>query len=268
MTNYDQDNNDKLNRSPQEASHEADARTEEDMALGQRFKSELDTHLFEDIELDSNTKKEWMNMIHQTEAAAPKASWWTAGRKRMVTGAVAAAIMLGIGIPLFQSGDSVPIPGPGISQPGGTVEPAPGTNGGAAGPGNFTEVSPLVTEVVGSLEEAEVAFGRPILLPEGLLQGYELKEIAAVGYPEEDALRVHFQYEATDGGHLTFSVDKQEAVFPEELFTTVELGGTEGQVFAQPTLTELFWKLDDIQYSLMGTLTEEQAVALAQSTLS
>ncbi|WP_157272778.1 hypothetical protein [Paenibacillus daejeonensis] len=207
-------------------------------------------------------------MINQTEAAAPKKSWWTAGRKRVVTGAVAAAIMLGIGIPLFQNIDPVPVPGSGISQPEGTVEPAPGTNGGAAGPGNLTEVSPLVTEVVGTLEEAEAAFGGPIVLPDGLPQGYELKEIATVGYPGEDALRVHFQYEAEGDGHLTFSVDKQEAVYPEDLFTTIELGGTEGQVFAQPALTELFWKLDDIQYSLMGTLTEEQAVALAQSTLS
>lgn len=249
----------------------------EDERLGRELRQELDTHVFQGVELSADQKKEWMNMIKQqtqvsqapqapqvpqvSQAPQTSASWWTAGRKRLVTGAVAAALLLGIGIPLLQDTGTGLLPGTDVTQPGSTVEPGPGTSVGGS------ELSQLVTENPGSLEEAEAKLGAPIRLPEGMPAEYKLVEIASSGYPGEAAIRVHFQYETADGGYLTFSVDKQDATFPTDLFTDIDLGGATGQVFAQPALTELYWKVGELQYSLVGTLTETQAAALASSTI-
>ncbi|MFS0726763.1 hypothetical protein [Paenibacillus sp. 1P07SE] len=241
-------------------------RPAEDEAMGRLFKEELDAHLFDGLALDNDKKKEWMDMIQQTETVQVRTNWWTSGRKRLVSGAVAAALMLGIGIPLFLSNNPIPLPGTEITVPG-TQPPDPGTSGGIVDPGS-SELSPLVTEQVGSLEEAEEKFGEPIRLPEAMPEGYELVEIAAVGYPGESPLRVHFQYESGEDGYLTFSVDKQDAVYPGDLFSAIDLGDAEGMIYAQPTLTELFWKVGDIQYSIVGTINEAQATALASSTLA
>jgi|GEM_PF-1327594 len=254
-----------------EDNNNSDPRSPEDERLGRELRQELDTHVFQGVELGADQKKEWMNMIKQ-QTQAPQvpqvpqtpqtsASWWTAGRKRLVTGAVAAALLLGIGIPLLQDTGTGLLPGTDVTQPGSTVEPGPGTSVGGS------ELSQLVTENPGSLEEAEAKLGAPIRLPEGIPAEYKLVEIASSGYPGEAAIRVHFQYESADGGYLTFSVDKQEATYPPDLFTDIDLGDATGKVFAQPALTELYWKVGELQYSLVGTLTEAQAAALASSTI-
>ncbi|GBF77619.1 hypothetical protein PA598K_06176 [Paenibacillus sp. 598K] len=251
-----------------------DPRGPEDERLGRELRQELETHVFQGVELGADQKKEWMNMIKQqtqvsqapqapqvSQAPQTSASWWTAGRKRLVTGAVAAALLLGIGIPLLQDTGTGLLPGTDVTQPGSTVEPGPGSSVGGS------QLSQLVTENPGSLEEAEAKLGAPIRLPEGIPAEYKLVEIASSGYPGEAAIRVHFQYETADGGYLTFSVDKQDATFPTDLFTDIDLGGATGQVFAQPALTELYWKFGELQYSLVGTLTEAQAATLASSTI-
>lgn len=175
-------------------------------------------------------------------------------RKAWIIGmsAVAAAAILIMGYPMMQQ-PTVPAP---IQDPAGSVQPP---IGGASG----SQLSPLVTATLGSVEEAKAAFGDGLLVPNVMPEGYTLADIQTVS--EGDVVRDVVITYATGDKAITFTASRNQAVFPADLFTKTEVNGFEGLVYEQPAFTELYWMESSIQYSIMGPITGEDAMKAAES---
>lgn len=248
----------------------------QDRRLQQQFIQELDDFLFDDMQLDDHKKKEWVTMIKQQGNVTKQAggsrreseNWFKKYRKQVMAGMTAAVAVLGIGLAVWQL-DLIPMkPGtvPISSEPNTAID-TPVPDGGHQ-QGGGTAVSSLVTDVVATSDEARDRFGTPFALPGALLEAYEIGEIQVIGYPNQDALRVHFSFAAAGEEPSLYSVDKQEAAFGVDLFEAVDLGnGVSGKIYVQETLTELYWQHNGLHYSIVGPIREEQALHLAQAAV-
>ncbi|WP_309119445.1 hypothetical protein [Paenibacillus sp.] len=224
--------------------------TDTDRKLRQQFREESDEMLFTNIEMSEDLKAKV-----RRAAAAEKAVRRTAFPKSwtMGTAALAAAVMLLIGYPMVQQ-PAAPAPGdnPAVSEPP--------SNGGAVG----SELSPLITTPLGTVEEAEAAFGPVLLVPNALPKGFALSEIVAVGMEGEPARDAIFTYVSGEKT-LTFVASRLPAAFPAEMFSKTTVGDAGGFVFEQPGLTELFWTANGIHYSVTGQISGEEALQVAES---
>jgi len=224
--------------------------TDLDRNLRQQIRKESDDMLFSRMELSDEVKRK----IRQQAAAEkpgrrlglPKA--WMAG-----AAAVVAAVVIIAGYPMLQQ-TNVPAP---AASPSASL---PAASGGAAG----SELSPLVTTPLGSVEDAKAGFGPDLLVPKALPEGFSLTKMETVGMENEPARDVIFTYVSGDKT-VTFVASRSPAAFPAELFTKTQVGDADGFVFAQPELTELFWTKDGIQYSVTGQLSAEDTMKFAES---
>ncbi|TLS52365.1 hypothetical protein FE782_10355 [Paenibacillus antri] len=224
--------------------------TDTDRKLRRQFREESDEMLFSNIEMSEDLKAK----VRRT-AAAEKPVRRTAFPKSWMLGAaaLAAAVMLLIGYPMLQP-PAAPTPG---DQSAGSEPPA---NGGAVG----SDLSQLITTPLSTVDEAATAFGAELHVPNDVPEGFTLSEIAAVGMEGEPARDVIFTY-ASGEKSLTFVASRLPAAFPADLFSKTTVGGADGFVFEQPGLTELFWSVDGIQYSVTGQITGEEALQVAES---
>lgn len=224
-----------------------------DSKLRQHLRKESDEMMFSRMEL-SDTLKEKIRQQAAVEQDKMK------GGKRlflpkvwiMGAAAIAAAVMLMIGLPNTQ-----PTALPPTENPGGSLPP---TNGGTSG----SELSQLITTPLSSVEEAKDVFGPGLLAPTVVPEGFTLTEIVAVGMEGEPVRDVNFTY-VSGGETLTFAVSRNPAAFPVEMFTPTQVNGVEGFVFEQPGLTELLWVQGGIQYSITGPLSADEALKIAES---
>jgi anti-sigma factor RsiW len=234
-----------------------------DQKLKEQFKSEADKHMFDNIEFDDRLK----NKVRQQADSSRRRRGGimerlAAGRRKWAYGAaaVAMAVMLIVLIPILQSPDPISLPAetPAISpvpsvSPGGTVIPDAGSS-----------LTSLITVNVQTPEEAKERFGPDLLVPTYVPEGFKQTEIQTVGMEEDVATRVHFFYSSGDQT-LTVTEERGEADLNFDLFESVQVNGVAGYVFAQPGITELYWLADGIQFSVVGPITEAEAMKVAES---
>ncbi|AZN41453.1 DUF4367 domain-containing protein [Paenibacillus albus] len=223
-----------------------------DHKLGQQLREESDEMLFANVDLSDQLKQK---IRHQT--AAEKKGRRFGFSKRWMNGiaAMAAALLIVAGFLVFQE-PSKKAP---AQNPIGNVD-TPTTNEGTSG----SELSQLVTSKLSTVEEAEKAFGEGLLVPSELPEGFTLKEISAVGMKGEPARDILFNYVSGDKT-IMYTVSRMQAVFPTDLFTTVKISKNDGLIFEQAELTELYWMIDNVQYSIVGNLTGDEARKAAES---
>lgn len=262
-----------------------------DKLLHERLKAESDELLFNDLEFDDKLKERVMNSMKPfdiREKNVPVAQGLTqsrthlpAWRSKWALGAAAAVVLLvvAVSMPLLNGSKSqdhlIEDPGlsAGVNHPGGagTTEPDNGTvpGNGAAGvnPGDGAAgsgLTQLTTVTVQTPEEASARFGSALLVPSSMPEGFALDYIETTGMDPNAATRAVFFYQSGDQT-IVYTVDRDQAVIPYDLFETIEVNGSEGYVYAQPQLTELYWIADGIQYAIVGPLTQEEALAAAAS---
>ncbi|MHA7966408.1 DUF4367 domain-containing protein [Paenibacillus sp. CAU 1782] len=259
--------------------------------LREQYKEESDNYLFGDMAMDDKLKQSIRekagikggsimtkiqgNSINQKanndSRETRRGSFMT--RNRWISGIAAAALVVTVAIsaPQLFPGDGngstvVQNPGTGqntISNPGdgGSVTtPGDGASGGSS-------LSPLVTVEVGSTEEAKTLFGSDLLAPSFVPEGFQLSKIEATGMKEGEntaVTRIVYIYKAGEQ-EFTFMVDRADAVIPMEFFSDTEVAGAEAYVFAQPNMTELYWKNGGLQFSVVGSISEEASLAVAES---
>ncbi|SEN95722.1 DUF4367 domain-containing protein [Paenibacillus sp. OV219] len=225
---------------------------DQDHKLGRQFREESDEMLFATVELSDQLKQK----IRQQAAVEKKRRMFIFSKAWMNgIAAMAAVVLIVAGILVFQ--------GPSAQSPAqnqiGNVD-VPSTNEGVTG----SELSQLVTSNLNTVEEAQQAFGPGLLVPSELPEGFTLKEISAVGMAGELARDINFTYGSGDKT-ITYVVSRMQAAFPTDLFTKTQIGGNNGLIFEQPELTELYWMVDDVQYSIVGNLTGVEARKAAES---
>ncbi|SDX50234.1 DUF4367 domain-containing protein [Paenibacillus sp. CF384] len=218
--------------------------TETDNRLRQHLREEADEILFTDMELSNRMKQK----IRQ-EAAAEKSKRRFFLPKAWTLGLTAAIMIIAVFLILQQQN-------PGTN----TAEDAPSTNQGTSG----SQLSQLITTPVSTVEEAIASFGPNLRVPNELPDGYSLSEIITVGMKDEPVRDVIFTYTSGEKS-ITYAVSRMKAIFPVDLFTPTQVSGSDGYVFEQPELVELYWLVDDIQYSITGPLSGEEAMKIAES---
>jgi hypothetical protein len=234
-----------------------------DQKLKEQFKSEADKHLFDNIEFDDRLR----DKIRQQADSSQKyrggvMERLAAGRRKWAYGAaaVAMAVMLIVFIPMLQSSSTISSP---AESP--VISPVPSENQGDTGiPGEGSSLTSLITVSVQTPEEAKERFGPDLLVPTYVPEGFTRTEIQTIGMEEAVATRVHFFYSSGDQT-LTVSEERGEAVLNFDLFEPVQVNGSDGYVFAQPGITELYWIADGIQFSVVGPISEAEAMKVAES---
>ncbi len=227
-----------------------------DRNLREHLRKESDELIFQGMELS-----EQMKQTIRIQAAADRAvqrTRRTRGGMRRSWYIGAAAMIAAVAIiavtPMLQQDGTVPAP---IENQIGDVPPA---NEGAVG----SDLSALETTTLGSIEEAQAAFGEDLLLPVSAPEGYAMTDIVAVGTEGKPARDIIVTYAAGDDA-VTFVASRAEAAFPTDLFTPTRVGDADGFVFEQAELVELFWSVDGVQYAITGPLTADEAILWAKS---
>ncbi len=256
--------------------------------LREQYKAESDSYIFGDMAMNDKLKQSireragikgggvmtnlQADNISSIRDGKSKRGTFVA-RYRWLSGIAAAALVITVAISapqLFTGGSNG---GAGVSNPGGEhgaiTEPGGGshvtTPGGEASGG--TSLSPLVTVEAGSTEEAKGLFGNDLLAPAFVPEGFQLSKIEATGMKEGEKVavtRVIYFYQSGER-EFTYMIDRAEAVIPMEFFSESEVSGTKAYVFAQPNMTELYWKSGGLQFSVVGGISEEASLAVAES---
>lgn len=127
-----------------------------------------------------------------------------------------------------------------------------------------SELSSLVTITLDSADAAAEAFGSGLHVPRVVPEGYTLANIVAVSEQGAQARDVVFTYASGDKS-LTVSSSRLDPAFPKELFSQTKIGDHIAYVFEQPEMTELLWTVDGFHYSVVGNVTADEAVHIAES---
>ncbi|REE67593.1 uncharacterized protein DUF4367 [Paenibacillus taihuensis] len=224
-----------------------------DHKLREQLGKEIDEILFVKLEMGESL----MQKIRQ-EAALEKPvrrKWEAAKSWKIAAAGIVAAVLIAIAVPLLgQPSSQTPV--------GNTTENVqPGqSNDGAVG----SEVSHLKTTTLRSVEEAKTAFGEGLRLPAVIPDGYTLTEMEAVGMPGQPARDILFTYNLGEQT-VVFSASRMETAYPPELFTKTKVGNVEGVEFEQPNMTELYWTVDDVHYGIIGPISGDEAMKMAES---
>lgn len=184
--------------------------------------------------------------------------WFADGRRKWVTGmaAVVVAVGVGVSIPMLNDSADPVVDNPGIAA---ISDPAAGGNAGGT-----SQLSELITTDVDTVEDADELFIGDLLAPDYIPEGYELVGLQAIGMDEDEATRVHFNYQSGEKP-LTLTADTTEPAFNMDAFEDVEVNGATGHILAQTGLTELYWAADGVTYSIVGPVSEEEALKIAES---
>ncbi|WP_138751371.1 hypothetical protein [Paenibacillus sinopodophylli] len=226
--------------------------TDMDYELTKQFRKESDEMLFSSMEMSEQLKRK----IRQ-EAAAEKAGrkWKLAKSWKVAAVGLAAAVSIVVAIPLLGT-PSAPAPVDNTTE---NVSP-PQSNGGIVG----SELTSLTTLTLASIEEAKASFGEDLLLPSFVPEGYTLTDIAAVGMPDEPVRDIILTY--VSGEHtVTFTASRMASIYPTELFTKTKVGEVDGFVFEQPSMTELFWTIENVHFGITGPIPGDAAMKMALS---
>lgn len=251
--------------------------------LRKNYRNESDEVLFNGMEMDGRLKQAIREKAGLTEVLRQEKRSKPAflrGRWAYSVAAAALVLVVAISAPQLYNSDpaapgGLPSAGQGTAnqpgQDGGQAAPDPAAggqtspDGGAAGgSAGGSSLSPLVTETATSTEEAKERFGDDLKTPGIVPEGFQSAGIETTGLKAGEATRVVYFYRSGDK-EFTYMADRQEAVIPLEFFSDATVGGAEAHVFAQESMTELYWIADGVQYSIVGNLTEAEAKAVAES---
>ncbi|SFB26215.1 protein of unknown function [Cohnella sp. OV330] len=238
-----------------------------DRELRMHLAKEADEVLFSDLELTDRIKQSIRQKAASAHAGRRSVSRnvWAAG-----VAAAALAVFLTVGLPTLQHTSA---PAPAQSPIGASPSFDAGNAGNSGNAGNAghagaagSELSQLVSTSYATAEEAKASFGARMLAPEAVPAGFTLTDIQGAGMAGEPLRDVIFSYASASGDKsITFTASRMAAVFPAEMFTATQVNGNDGFVFAQPELTELYWMEDGIQYGIVGHITSEEAMKIAES---
>ncbi|SFI39999.1 protein of unknown function [Paenibacillus sp. UNC496MF] len=221
-----------------------------DHKLGEQLRQELDETLFASLDFSERAKGEIRRRAAHEKTGRRRA--FPAWRRTGAAAAIAALLL--VAAFLFARQPDAPAPG---GQPGGA---APG------GSGYGSELSQLETKPLGSAEDAKKVFGPGLLVPSALPEGYALADIASTGKKDQPVRDVTFNYAtASEDKTITFMVSRAPAAFPADMFSPTKVNGQDGYVFEQPTFVELYWTKDGIQYAVLGPITADAAMKIAES---
>ncbi|WP_217596847.1 DUF4367 domain-containing protein [Cohnella sp. GbtcB17] len=245
--------------------------TNMDRELRLHLAKEADDVLFSNLELTDRLKQNIRQKAASAQTGRRRRSRnvWAAG-----VAAAALAVFLMVGLPTLQHTSA---PAPAQSPIGASPSTDAGNAGNVGNAGNNagsagnagaagSELSQLVSTSYATAEEAKAAFGASMLAPEAGPEGFTLKDIQGAGMAGEPLRDVIFSYASASGDKtITFTASRMAAAFPADMFTATQVNGNDGFVFAQPTLTELYWMEDGIQYGIVGHVTSEEAMKIAES---
>lgn len=136
-------------------------------------------------------------------------------------------------------------------------------------PANTEESSirPNTSILLNSLEEAKEYLDGAVLTPSYIPEGFKLDTIQAVSSNAGIVQNIYLAYTSKD---MTFviSIEKDREWKDFSSYRDVDINGITGHIKSYDSdqkLTELRWFVENVLYSVEGSLSEEQAVRIAQS---
>lgn len=260
-----------------------------DQDMRQTFKEEADQNLFGHIHFDERMKESIRQRVDgekQTASIQSNRNSLHFTWKKWFAAATVAAAMVGF-VALSGWLQSTPEEPPmttmvgqgeGIDQPDGPSTDLP--DDPSTGPteyGTFVEREPGTQSeqslIPFTLEEAQALFGEQLKLPLVLPKGFELHEILSNGHMQGEASVVEIHY-AKDNEFFKIIESKQLATLNEAYGKIVDIHGVDGYLRHgnQGDMAEmpdeiivLEWYMDGIQYTLTGSLSEDEAITVANS---
>lgn len=223
--------------------------TDMDRLLREHLRKESDDILFSQLELSSGAKAAIRRKAEEDEGGRKMtiAKRWKAG-----LAVLAAAVMIFVAYPMLQQTGTPP-----GGNPAATLPPS---DGGTKG----SELSQLVTTKHEAIDEAREAFGPELRIPGSIPERFKLAEITTSGMSGEPTRDALFTYAAGEQV-LTFLASRSQVGYPLEMFSKVQVDDAEGYVLEQPNLTELYWVVNGLHYSITGPVTAEEALHIALS---
>ena len=126
---------------------------------------------------------------------------------------------------------------------------------------------------IGTLDDAKIDFGRSFIIPTYIPQDYKLDQINASGFEEEKASKIVISYFSRDQSFIIIQ-EKTQIESEFDNYEKVDINGTIGLLKSNASIdmenedsinTELHWSKNEIQYSIIGLITKEEAIKIARS---
>ncbi len=228
-----------------------------DRKLREHYKSEIDENLFDGLQFDSRMKERIRSGIYSEAKRSALKGWFGWRRVKWIYGSVtvaAAVLFLLIVLPMFQTSPS--------------SNPPPIDSG-------ITLNTPFIGDPLvetfekwelHSAEEAEEAYGKGLRLPAYTPDSYINDKIVAYGASGGPINKVVFRYYADNTHNYALSVENNASI---ETFANDEkilVNGVTGYIHSDAIIgTTLFWMVDDNLYSIIGSLTREETLKVAES---
>lgn len=218
--------------------------------LHKHYKLEADDIMFADLQFDERMKERVMRSIQSASKPSFQGKRLASWRKSLIFAALTAAAIIVVFIDL-----------PSIQSPPSDQPPVIMTTLDAP-----IEAEQLKTLTPESLEDAQRMFGEELHLPAYMPEAYTLQnEIVAYGTAEGTADKVVFSYSSGVRSYL-FIIEKEASLEPYANFEKIDFDGIKGYIDSvNETNTGLYWIDNDRLYSIIGELTRDEAVKVAQS---
>ena len=126
---------------------------------------------------------------------------------------------------------------------------------------------------IGTLDDAKIDFGRSFIIPTYIPQDYKLDQINASGFEEEKASKIVISNFSRDQSFIIIQ-EKTQIESEFDNYEKVDINGTIGLLKSNASIdmenedsinTELHWSKNEIQYSIIGLITKEEAIKIARS---
>lgn len=219
----------------------------------QRFKQEADDLLFEDVRWDDRLQEKVLRAAgrerHRTDGRGSSRSGKSGIWRRYGIAAVTAAV-LGI-----------------------VIASSLWLNGGSTGvnPGNLYQATNDVpgtpnpeTRALQTPEEAGMLFGDGFLVPTYAPDQVKPTGLFAYGIQEGKAAKIVMNYMY---GDIAYSVieDRADDLGVYNGYKRVEIQGSQGYLKTGEADAELHWSANGVHYAVIGTLSDSEAVKIAES---
>jgi hypothetical protein len=242
-----------------------------DVDVRQQFKAEADEFLFAHLQFDSRMKAQVMHRVLADQKlplrkGSPQRSW-----RKWIYGTISAAAIMGFLLfssPLLDDEIALPdIPGQ-VTPLNGPINDAPTILKG-------DPVTPLITNgqddpvmqnwLMKSTDEASKWFGEDIAAPSYIPSPFGLDAIHATGQEEGIATEVTMSY-VSGNQSFAFSQRKQDKASEFLDYKTIDIHGIDGFMKVDTSnIIEIQWFADRIQYTVVGMISEDEALRVARS---
>jgi hypothetical protein len=252
---------------------------ESDQDVLRQYKTEADESLFENLHFDFRMKEQVMQrVLAEQKQLTFKKQFHRNWRKWIYSMMVAAAItgFILVATPLLEDDIAQPPVQGEITPLSDPPEDIPMIlKGDSVGPmvDNGQTDPAMQTWLLETTEEARMWFGDSMALPSYTPAAFELDTIHATGHEEGIAAQVTFSY-VSENRSFVFSQQKQNKATEFHDFETIDINGIDGFLTTSTSnseetefnvVTEIQWFEDEIQFTVVGLISEDEALRVARS---